>query len=114
VLVITLIIRRSVKEGILDRSDRFTGDYKKAMRVKDYATLYNFLSYFVEREGEAVEQALNRMDVSKDLKEYFMDLLKSYELQKFADEKKKFPVKIVSKHFKTLYSLYYKKIKGNE
>lgn len=112
VLIVVLIIRRSVQEGILDRTDQFTEDYKKAMRSKDYASLYNFLSYFIEREGEAIEQALQRLPVKNELREYFLDLLKSYELQKFADQKRKHTMKVIPKHFKVLYALYYKKGKG--
>ncbi len=107
-----LIFKRFLSSGVLDRDDEFTSAYKTFFRVKDYASLYAWLSFFLSSEGESIAHALQRLKVDPTLQEYFLDLLKSFELQKFAKQEGRSStrkVKINKKYFKQLYSLYYAK-----
>ncbi len=107
ILVIILITRQAIVGGILDRDDEFSLSYKRAMKQQDYEALYFFLSFFLLKEGESIIKALERNSIKADTKEYFGDLLKSYELEKYSDIKESKKLKIVSKHFKYLYKQYY-------
>jgi hypothetical protein len=109
ILVLILIVRKSVMEGMLDHDDEFTKSYKLALKEKSYAALYNFLSFFLTKEEMTIEQALKQLDIDAETKEYFADLLKMLEMQKYGQSQNKKRIKIVSKQFKKLYKAYYQK-----
>jgi hypothetical protein len=109
ILVLVLIVRKSVMEGMLDHDDEFTKSYKLALKEKSYAALYNFLSFFLTKEEMTIEQALKQLDIDAETKEYFADLLKMLEMQKYGQSQNKKRIKIVSKQFKKLYKAYYQK-----